>query len=158
MNPVLLVFIRFLLRIRSVFYWLFRPLSVRVRGIVLNYKEEVLLIRHPYDDRFWYLPGGGIKRKERFSDALHRELNEELGFEQLQMQKLVGVYTDLVSYRSDVVVVILARTTELPKPNKWEIKEARFFALDALPPNLARSTRERLSDWLSPKEVYAEKW
>ena len=147
-----------MLHLRNAFSRIVKPLSVRVRGIVTNSKGEVLLIKHPYDDRYWYLPGGAIKRQERLADALRRELQEELGFRHLVITQTQGVYTDLNPYRSDVVVVIEASTDERPKPNKWEIKEACFFSLKALPDNMARSTRERLREWQSVSDIYNEKW
>ncbi|MBL7979174.1 MAG: NUDIX domain-containing protein [Bacteroidetes Order II. Incertae sedis bacterium] len=150
--------IRLLLHLRNILTRLIKPRSVRVRGIVTNTKGEVLLIKHPYDDRYWYLPGGGIKRQERLADALHRELQEELGFQHLVIIQTLGVYTDLNPYRSDVVVVIVAATDENPQPNKWEIKEACFFSLKALPDNMARSTRERLTEWQNVSNVYNERW
>lgn len=56
-----------------------------VRAVVLDPAGRVLLVRFefPNTGRRWALPGGGIEQGETDHDALHRELDEELGLRDL---------------------------------------------------------------------------
>ncbi len=56
-----------------------------VVGLVWNQNNELLLCKMPvnrgvFPDQ-WGLPGGGIEPNEKMTDALQRELREELGVE-----------------------------------------------------------------------------
>jgi 8-oxo-dGTP pyrophosphatase MutT (NUDIX family) len=51
-----------------------------VRALVLDPHHRVLLVRFEFPDGTrWALPGGGVEIGETDLDALHRELDEELG-------------------------------------------------------------------------------
>ena len=50
---------------------------VSVAGLVMNDKDEVLLINSP--NRGWEYPGGMVKSGETLSEALVREIKEETG-------------------------------------------------------------------------------
>lgn len=59
------------------------PLIQRVRAILLTEKQEVLFIKRIKPDKptpYWVAPGGGVEREDAdLLEALHRELDEELG-------------------------------------------------------------------------------
>ena len=50
---------------------------VSVAGLVMNDKDEVLLINSP--NRGWEYPGGMVESGETLSEALIREIKEETG-------------------------------------------------------------------------------
>jgi 8-oxo-dGTP pyrophosphatase MutT (NUDIX family) len=59
------------------------PLIQRVRAILLTKENELLFIKRVKPDKptpYWVAPGGGVEREDaNLLDALHRELDEELG-------------------------------------------------------------------------------
>jgi 8-oxo-dGTP diphosphatase len=55
---------------------------IRVSAL-LRWQDRILLLRHEKADRgeYWLLPGGGVNAGESLTDALHRELSEEVGID-----------------------------------------------------------------------------
>lgn len=56
------------------------PFNVRIYGIIINKKKEVLLSDESFQDlSFTKFPGGGLQFGEGTVDALKREIMEEMG-------------------------------------------------------------------------------
>lgn len=55
---------------------------IRVSAL-LRWEDRILLCRHEKAGRgeYWLLPGGGVNAGESLTDALHRELSEEVGID-----------------------------------------------------------------------------
>ncbi|MDZ4205732.1 MAG: NUDIX hydrolase, partial [Patescibacteria group bacterium] len=61
-----------------------------VSAIIINKKNELLLVNlESFEDKYFAIPGGGIESKESLEDAVYRELNEELGIKEKNLQ-IVG--------------------------------------------------------------------
>ena len=124
-----------------------RPMTLGVRGLVLDAQRRVLLVRHTYVSGF-YLPGGGVESGETLVDALKRELHEEANVLLDEPPELFGVYFNRRFSARDHVALYVARSYRVTEPRApdREIAEAGFFALDALPEATTIATRQRLAE------------
>jgi 8-oxo-dGTP pyrophosphatase MutT (NUDIX family) len=122
----------------------FRPVTLGVRIMMIR-SGEVALIRQTYIPG-WYLPGGGVKRRETLDAAARREACEETGAD-IKDLTLVGAYTHFTQGGSDHNVLFLCTDfTLVGKPDR-EIAELRFFPLDALPAGLWPGHRARIEEF-----------
>lgn len=124
-----------------------RPMTLGVRGVVLDADNRVMLVRHSYVPGF-YLPGGGVEPGETLAEALGRELAEECGVRLTGAPRLRGVYLNRRSSRRDHVALFVVRDFDYdgPRPPDHEILEADFFSINALPPETTPATRARLAE------------
>jgi ADP-ribose pyrophosphatase YjhB (NUDIX family) len=133
-------------------------MTLGVRGVVLDDRNQVLLIRHTYVPG-WHLPGGGVETGETALDALGRELREEACITIDETPRLFGVFfNNRISRRDHVLVYVIRRFTvlEVKRPDR-EIAEAGFFPLDRLPDGTTVATRNRLAEILEEQPPSA-KW
>ena len=133
-----------------------RPMTLGVRGIVLDAADAVLLVKHSYVQG-WHLPGGGVEPGETCEAALARELQEEANVIVEAPTILHGLFFNAhVSRRDHVAVYVVRRfhVTGERAPDR-EILEARFFARDALPEDATRATRARLAEIFDGRTISA---
>ena len=123
-----------------------RPRIEGSRVIAVDATGRVLLVRHAYGSRAWMPPGGGLKHGEDPVLAGARELWEEIGC-RLDHAREVTLLTENLHGASNYVHIILGTTADTPRPDRREIAEAGFFALDALPQDLGRGLAETLPRW-----------
>lgn len=101
-------------------------------GIITNEKGEVLLLDHvlrPLSG--WGIPGGFLEKGEQPEAALRREIMEETGLE-LGDVRLYRART----LRRHIEIIFTAKTSGEPIVNTSEIREARWVAIDDLPPEM----------------------
>jgi ADP-ribose pyrophosphatase YjhB (NUDIX family) len=126
-------------RLRSTLVWLFNAkFTVGVIALVQDEEGRVLLFKHTYRrDKPWGLPGGSLQPGESLETCLVRELREETGME----FEVGGVVTAAAHPDRRRVDMIFAcrlangQGLELFRPSA-EVSDARFFALDELPPGM----------------------
>jgi ADP-ribose pyrophosphatase YjhB (NUDIX family) len=131
-------------------------MTLGVRGVVLDDRNQVFLIRHTYVPG-WHLPGGGVETGETALDALGRELREEACITVDETPQLFGVFFNRkISRRDHVLVYVVRRFTvlEVKQPDR-EIAEAGFFPLDRLPEGTTIATRNRLAEILEGQPASA---
>lgn len=80
-----------------------------VSGLIVD-KTKILMIKLSYKDGY-ALPGGGVDPGESFEDALKRELREELGLSNGEIQYLASSYAHKEAY-STVHVVFQVKTSQ----------------------------------------------
>ncbi|MEZ4868723.1 MAG: NUDIX domain-containing protein [Caldilineaceae bacterium] len=145
-------------------YWLYRlrwlilrPITVGVR-LMLVRDGQVLLVRHSYQDH-WYFPGGAVKRGETLVDAAQREAAEEAGVTVQSPPRLLGMYSNFYERKSDHIAVFVSQDFQVGEAtDRWEIEACQFFALDALPEDLAPGCARRIADYLAGPGPYAGAW
>ncbi|MGK3993205.1 NUDIX hydrolase [Sorangium sp. So ce1024] len=107
-----------------------------------------LLIRRS-DTGTWALPGGTLEWGETLRDTAVRELAEEAGVTEVELGRVVGVYSrpDRDIRFHAVTVVVAARVGEPTRPpqNPLEIREVRLFRDDELPTELAMGMGDLLA-------------
>lgn len=57
---------------------------IAAKALIVNNKQ--LLVTKELDDEWWSLPGGGIEHGEDISQALKREIEEEIGIPQNEIE------------------------------------------------------------------------
>lgn len=135
---------------------LFEPVTLGVR-ILLVRDGEVLLVRHSYREG-WFLPGGGVKRRETLEQAVRREAREEVWAE-IQDLRLVGLFSNFIEAKSDHIAVFASEQFTLgPDCKSDEIAEARFFPLDALPPEVSPGSERRIAEYRDGAGLAANRW
>lgn len=142
------------LKVLRLWWRLRRPTTIGVRGIVTNEAGRVLFVRHNYGRRRWFLPGGGAHGAESADEAVVREIGEETGLA-VKVTRLVGVYLYVGEYKRDHNFVFACQVLDgTLRIDGYEIAQAGWFPLDALPEPLTPGTRRVLADWQSGRTGY----
>jgi 8-oxo-dGTP pyrophosphatase MutT (NUDIX family) len=129
-----------------------RPRSRGVKVMLFSGAGELLLIRNTYGRTdLFVLPGGGIHPFETPAAAAAREVKEELdcGVEDLVF---VSTHISAAEGRRDTIHLYHARPAGPVQADGFEVAEARFFALDALPNSTSPATLRRIDEYRGLRE------
>ena len=136
-------------------YWrVVRPRTFGVRALLLDPAGRIALVRHHYVGG-WYLPGGGVDKRESGEEAIRRELLEEVALAEVAITGVLGVYHNRVEAKDDHVIVFTAAVADprlLRAADPREIAEAAWFAPDALPEGTSPATRRRIGEFLDGRQ------
>lgn len=124
----------------------------RVRLLVTNERNEVLLLRDVIGGRRWTFPGGGVNRNETFEEAARRELFEETGIDipTSALRHIVTVDGSSVGLSFDAPIFkAVVKRNELPIApyNTKEIAHVGWFSTDHLPNRVSVLVREILAKY-----------
>lgn len=125
-------------------------MTLGVRGIVVDERGYVLLLRHTYTPG-WQFPGGGVEKGETAALSLKRELLEEAGViaEEAALE-LVSVHANHAFFPNDHILVYrISAWTRGEATSRGEIAETAFFDPRDPPEGTTRGTRNRLAELFS---------
>lgn len=125
--------------------WFFTtPQTFGVCGIPLTEGGAVVLVRLTYSTG-WSLPAGRRKTGEAASDAIIRELKEEIGLVGFASLEPKGAFEHRPNYRRASTELFVIRGVRYRAP-AWslEVEEIGEFELHALPDDLPRFSRRQL--------------
>jgi ADP-ribose pyrophosphatase YjhB (NUDIX family) len=104
---------------------------IGLTGVILNKKNEVLVVNHTYrDGKRWSLPGGYIKGKEHPREGLAREIEEETGLI-VQVDRELKIRTDRETARLDIS--LLGHLVGGKFRPSAEVSDAKFAKFSDLP-------------------------
>ena len=120
---------------RQVHFWL-KPIiyllinnSNRTR-VLLNYKDQVLLVKGYISDNTWSFPGGGVRKNESIEEGLIREIEEETKIN-LEKEQLIFVSKLQIKYLIFKQNIYLYKVELTKKPpitlRKYEISDSIWF-------------------------------
>jgi len=137
---------RLMLKVFHQLHFIRRGMTLGVRAACFNEKGEVFLVKHTYVPG-WYLPGGGVERRETAMQAVLKEMQEEGNLEPVAPVVLFHVYfNNRVSRRDHVLLYRTEVRQVMPRLPDGEIAECGFFHPDALPEDATDATRFRLAE------------
>jgi len=137
---------RFAKKVLRLYYRLTKPLTVGVRIILGNESNQVLLVKHA-DDGKYYIPGGGVRKSESLKDACIREVSEECGIH-ISDPRVVCAYSNFQEYKNDHIVLFYAEIPDTDiKTDSREITDAGFYSVDQLPENMSNGSRRRIDEF-----------
>lgn len=143
---------RLLMRLLHGYFAITRGMTLGVRAACFDDQGRVFLVRHTYVAG-WYLPGGGVERRETVRQALEKELREEGNLVLTGAPELFHAYFNTSASKRDHVLLYRARAHQTaPRAPDREIAECGFFPLDALPEDTTGATRRRLAELAGESE------
>ena len=106
--------------------------TIRVAGLLVHEARILMVEQGRGEETYWLLPGGGVQFGETLSDALRRELQEELGL-RVGVQRLVAIVEslspdpDYAKHVIHLVFEISASPEALPEPQEVKVLNAAYL-------------------------------
>ncbi|MFS4492486.1 NUDIX hydrolase [Maribacter sp. 2308TA10-17] len=110
--------------------------KVDVRGLVLNEKNEILMVKESVDDK-WTIPGGWADIGDTPSEAVLKEIKEETGFD-TEIIRLLAIYDKRCHPHPPeqyyiYKLMFFCKITGGELSHGFDMQGADFFPLDNLP-------------------------
>ncbi|MEO7864508.1 MAG: NUDIX domain-containing protein [Sphingomicrobium sp.] len=122
--------------------WLVRrPRSYGAHALALTPERRVVLVKLRYAHG-WRLPGGGRNRDEDPSDAVVRELREEIGLTAHGRVTVACEIEEIADFRRDLASLLLVEDVRY-RPHRWslEIEQVIEVEFNAMPADLSPRVR-----------------
>jgi ADP-ribose pyrophosphatase YjhB (NUDIX family) len=115
-----------------------------VQAIAFTPDGQLLLVSLRYVPG-WHLPGGGVKKREGFQDAVLREMREETGMESFAGMRSLGIVEEVSSGVPTTIEIFRLDGVRLSPKSGWslEVRQVRAWDPADLPPQCAVA-RKRL--------------
>lgn len=144
-----------LYRLQRTLWRVVRPHTRGVKVMLFNDAGEIMLIRNSYGrSDLFVLSGGGIHLFETPAAAAAREVKEEVDCAVAALTP-VSTHLSAAEGKSDTVYLFRARAAGPTRADGIEVAEARYFALDGLPPTLSPATARRIAEHRGTRPVSA---
>lgn len=121
------------------------PVTAGASVLCLNDRGQLLLVR-PRFATGWMFPGGAVGRREPFVHAARRELIEESGHSGAGQLTLFGMYVRRSAGVTNHIALFQLEGGEIRFRPGFEIADAGWFDLEALPPDTQPAVRRRLAE------------
>lgn len=138
--------------IRAPFQWYRNVRNIQTQGvqIMIIHNHQIILVRHWYNP-LWVMPGGGIKKYETPEQAAIREIKEELGLKDLQLEYRLGKYLNKTGGKNDIVhcfVVLLDEKFIIKKRFNFEISDVMWSDYKNVPQGTSKATKQRIQEFI----------
>jgi ADP-ribose pyrophosphatase YjhB (NUDIX family) len=117
--------------------------TVTAAAFIFDDDGRILLLEHVFrPDNGWGVPGGFLSKAEQPEAGLRRELREEIGIE---IENVEILFARTLPRPRQIEIYFRARAIGEPEPCSFEIKTAKWFALDDLPSELSKDQRRLIA-------------
>jgi len=144
-------------RLKVVYCFLLRPVTLGVKGLVIDQDDRVLLVKHTYKPG-WHIPGGAVDRRETALESVKRELEEEAGIVcKTEPEVWPGLFYNTGDFKNDHIVLFIVKDWQIDHSKKTagEISDAQFFKADQLPQDISVGSRRRIEEYFAgPKQRF----
>ena len=106
--------------------------TIRVAGLLVHDGRILMVEQGRGEERYWLLPGGGVKFGETLADALRREFDEELSL-RVGVNRLLAIVEsispdpDYAKHVVHLVFEVSAPHDEIPQPSDVNVLKAAFL-------------------------------
>ena len=141
--------------IRKLLFSLLRVRTLGARALVVK-KDSVLFVQHTYQ-KGWCTVGGAVEKGESFSQAVQRELWEEIGLKTKKPPILFGTYYSFNEGRDDHIAFYIVKDFTIQEKKSSEIAQKKWFKFNELPKDITPATQRRLEEYLG-KTPQSDQW
>lgn len=125
--------------------------GVTIDAIIVR-DDQILLIKRGVEPfkGYWALPGGYVSWDETISDAVKREVLEELGLKVISVKE-IGIYSNPNRHPKQCIDVLHCVEVEGEPKASDDAAGFQYFPLDGLPEQLAFDHTQLIQDYLNQK-------